>query len=136
MKTWTRVAPGIYRHQGGSLYSRPKVNGRHTWRKLVSSSLKLAKEELAAKRTDQARSAFGLAQDPYLINVTVGTLVRRYQDAGCPDSRRVPRTGKSLKQEESRLKMLLPWWRDMKPQHIDIRTLDAYADSRMKRAEK
>lgn len=130
MKTWHRVAPGIYRHSSGSMYERPVINGRPTWRRLAARTVKLAKEELAAKRTDHARSAFGLAADPYASNTTVGKMCADYLAAGCPDARRLPRVGLGLKQETSRIKMLLPWWQEVKPQHIDIRTLDAYADAR------
>lgn len=87
---WKCVAPGIYSHADtGKFYERPVVNGRRTFRVLKGWNLKLAKEELRAKRTDQARAVFGNAADPYTVTVspTLANLLTRWTKAGCPNAR-------------------------------------------------
>lgn len=131
-KLWTRVAPGIYRYKTGTLYERPVINGRPTWRKLTADGLKLAKQELAAKRTDQTRARLGLAVDPYQGGEkTVGELCQDYLRAGCPDRQRRPKAGTQLDQERSRLNILLEWWASIRPGELNIGRCDAYADFRM-----
>src|SRR5687767_11343035 len=130
MKTWTRVAPGIYRHKSGSLYCHPVIGGKPNFRKLKAHSIRLAKDELAARKTDQSRAAFGLAADPYEKTRTIGQLIEAYKAAGCPDQRRQARTGKPWKQEISRLSLLGPWFGGLTPGAITQRLLDEYADER------
>jgi integrase len=109
MKRYHRAAPGIYvDNRTGNLYERPAIDGRRTWRKLRSRTLKYAKEELAARRTDQGRAAYGLARDPYEgKQKTVKEVCDQYLAAGC--------AGKSelnVYKEENRIEKLLPFWGD------------------------
>jgi hypothetical protein len=55
-KEWQRVADGIWRRSTGTLYERPKIGGRFTFRSLGTGSLKLAKEELHNRRADPAKA--------------------------------------------------------------------------------
>lgn len=87
---WKCVAPGIYSHAiTRKFYERPVVHGRRTFRVLRGWNLKLAKEELRSKRTDQARASFGNAADPYTktISPTVANLLDRWSKAGFPNAR-------------------------------------------------
>ena len=49
-QNWIRVADGIYRRSSGTLYERPIINHRPTWRSLGTKNLKLAREELRKRR--------------------------------------------------------------------------------------
>ncbi len=106
------TAPGLYRDsRTGNFVERPWINGKRTWRKLKSRTLKDAKRELAARQTDHVRSTFGLAKDPYAPpSKTIGDICADYQDAGCPDRQHSPKTGKALAQEVYRLQTLFPFW--------------------------
>lgn len=87
---WKCVAPGIYSHAvTGKFYERPVINGRRTFRVLKGWNLKLAREELRSKRTDQARASLGNASDPYSVTTcpTVAKLLERWTKAGCPNAR-------------------------------------------------
>lgn len=110
MARWVPCGGGVYRDsRTGNFFERPTVDGRRTWRKLPALNLKLAREMLSARRTDQSRAEHGLARDPYLPEPqTVAALAKAYEAAGCPDRHNHPRQGIQLVQEQSRVKLLLP----------------------------
>lgn len=89
MPHWKRVAPGIYTQtKTGAFYERPHVNGRRTFRRLRAWNLKLAKEELAARRTDQTRAAIHHLPDPYTVpkTRTFADVLHLWTKAGYPNA--------------------------------------------------
>jgi integrase len=135
---FTCVAPGIYKENlTGKLYERPYVAGHRTWRKLKSRTLKLAKAELAAKRTDQARAVQGFAKDPYGPPAKfVGELCAEFIKAGCPDRNHRPRSGHALKAEQYRIKKFLPFWTRKLSSHVKAKDCADYYTWRKKRIER
>lgn len=84
---------GVYIDSNGTYYERPTINGKRTWRKLASIKLADAREEVAANRSDQARSSRGLCRDPYGPKcATVTTLIDDFLKAGCPTCKGGSRT--------------------------------------------
>src|SRR5262245_48324037 len=113
MKTWKTIERGIYRHTPtGTLYERPSINGRATFRSLGTSKLSEARETLAARRTDQKRAELGLAKSPYARPEaqTVGEVIQRYLDDGCKDRHLRTRRDKCEKAEKRHCSRLLKWW--------------------------
>src|SRR5262249_18361140 len=106
------VASGIYvDSRTNSFVERPWILGKRTWRKLKSRTLKDAKRELAARRSDQTRASLGLAKDPYAApSKSVGDICTEYKNSDCPDRQLSPKKGKSLEQECYRIETLLPFW--------------------------
>jgi integrase len=136
--SFTRVAPGIYQDsRTGNFFERPTVAGKKTWRKLHGRTLKLAKEELAVRRTDQARSAQGLSRDPYAPEPqSIGELILDYVKADCPDRHHHPRAGKSLADELYRLESLKPFWHKKQPHLIRQSDCALYFTWRKKRIQR
>lgn len=132
--SYIRIAPGIYRDdRTGHLYERPTIDGRRTWRKLNSHTVKLAIDEIRAKRTDQARAAQGLAKDPYAPKEkAIGELCSEYLKARCPDRNHRPRTGSSFDGEKSRIERLLPFWSNRKVSSLKHKDCAAYHSWRKK----
>lgn len=134
-KRWHRVAPGIYRDgRTGNLYERPSINGRPTFRKLRARSLKLAKEELAAKRTLQSQASLGLAQDPYerRKRVQLRALFERWSEAGCPKRNGERSVGRQLDETCRRLDTLDQWWGTLTPPEVSAQACQQYANARRK----
>jgi integrase len=71
---------------------RFQFDGRWTWRKLASITLRSAKEERAKLQADHERAAIGLAEDPFKRRQTVADIVDTYLRVGCPDRYRRART--------------------------------------------
>lgn len=107
-----RIAPGIYRHPLGTLYERPRLNGRRTWRKLHSKALTDARKEIAARRSDHERSKLGLTCDPYDRKraLVVGDVLDFYEKHGFPDQRGMARDASGQRQEALRFPKLREWW--------------------------
>jgi integrase len=131
---YSNVAPGIYKDsRTGHFFERPKINGRRTWRKIDAVNLKIAKEILASRRTDQTRAAHGLARDPYASPPTsVSVLCEAYEKAGCPDRRLHGRNGMQLQQEKNRLEKLIPYFRKFLSNELHPRELAKYFEFRKK----
>ena len=106
-----RVAAGIYRREeDGTLYERPRLTGKRTWRRLWSLTLTQARQEIAARRSDHHRAALGLAEDPYQASPSIQQILDTYAQAGFPsthgrrraqrtqidESRRLDRLGKAF----------------------------------------
>lgn len=135
--SYQRVAEGIYQDpRTGNFYERPTIGGRRTWRKLEGHTLKLARESLAQRRTDQARASRGMARDPYAPKpVTIGTLIELYIAAGCPDRFDQVKAGHQEIKELSRLKILRPFWADRDPESIAVQAdCRRYRESRRRSA--
>jgi hypothetical protein len=130
--SYTCVSPGIYRDsRTGNLFERPWIDGRRTYRKLKGRTITLAKEEQAAKRTDQARSTYGLAKDPYALQPSaVGKLMDDYERAGCPNRHHQQKQGTQLYQELNRLQKLRPFWASRLSDKIKPRDCIDYFNSR------
>lgn len=136
--SYTRIAPLIYKDtRTGNFYERPKVNGRKTWRKLQARTKKLAQEELAARRTDQARAAQGLARDPYAPEPrSIGELCVEYLKAKCPDRNHRPKDGEQLAWMAMRLKNIQPFWSKRLPHQIKLHDCATYYAWRKKRIKR
>ncbi|KAF0178686.1 MAG: hypothetical protein FD161_1730 [Limisphaerales bacterium] len=132
--SYTRVAEGIYRDsRTGHLYERPTIHGRRTFRVLLARSIKIAKEELAAKRTLQGRSRFGLAEDPYTHKpiVLVRAILDAWLSAGGP-KRSGEHRGEIPYDTKKHVEKLSAWWGPKTPAEITPATCQAYASHRRK----
>lgn len=127
-------ADGIYQDSHGTLYERPTIDGRRTWRKLDSVTVRDAKAEMAGKRTLQAQSALGLVRDPYAPPAaTVAELAEGYIKAGCPKKSHHARTGTQLAQEVDRIDTVL---RHLGSYQADgLKPKDAHAFAAARRSE-
>jgi integrase len=126
------VADGIYRDsRTGNLYERPTVHGRRTFRKLQARSIKIAKEEMAAKRTLQGRAAVGLAEDPYTRKpiVDMRTIISAWLGAGCP-KRNGEHRGVIPYNTKKEVEKLSAWWGPKTPAEVSPATCQAYASHR------
>ena|GEM_PF-528819 len=125
------VGGGLYKNNTtGAWYERPWVGGRRTWRKLGARTQKEAREELASRRSDQARSTLGLAKNPYAGGQTLGEVLDAYAQAGYPDRHRVSRSGKARAGEERHTGDLNRLIGTVATEHLEAGTLDRYADQR------
>lgn len=129
----TSCGNGLYRTPDGRFFERPWVNGRRTCLRVHALNLKIAREILAARRTDQARAEAGLARDPYgPPPATVAAILDAYRDAGCPNRRWQPRAGKQLYDERSRISLLAPWWGKRQADKLTVADCLGYWDARQK----
>ena len=101
-KSWTKVADGIYRHSNGTLYERPWIQGKRTFRSLETENLKHAKEELHRRRS-------GYKQESKETTMTVGEVLRRYKTDGYPDKSKDHRPPLMAALEATNVEMLLQW---------------------------
>jgi integrase len=123
------VESGVYQYQGAALdngrsnaprwsnaarwYERPMIGGKQSVRKLASTTLGKAKQEVARKRTEQARAKIGLALDPYAqveAKQTISQLAVFYQECGCPQRSEAKREGKQLIEEKKRVAHLIDFF--------------------------
>lgn len=110
--TRKHIADGIYRDpRTANLYHRPVIRLRRTWRKLDSSTLTMARKEMAVLRTRQIEHKYGVAPDPYAALVTIGQIAKVWIARDCPDRHGRARAGESLKAETARVTRLLPFWK-------------------------
>jgi integrase len=128
--TAKQVAPGIYRDDKGKLWERPRIAQRRTWRRLYALSLKDAKLELAAKRSDQHRSKLGLAKNPYTVSLSVVEVLKEYAQAGFPDSHGRARNQRTALDEQRRLPRLLEWFKTKRVDELTFATAQAYGHTR------
>lgn len=139
---WVRVADGIWRKTKARrpwLYERPTIRGRSTYKALATTSVKLAREELARRRalrqtgaepTDKRREE--AAKDEQLQ--TAGDVIRFYLAAGCPDRKAKQRQRQLGKDAEvAACDMLLGFWDDVPIESITLATCDDYRDWRVKK---
>jgi integrase len=122
---------GLYRHvPSGAWYERPWVDGKRTWRKLKAAKQKEAREELAARRSNQARSKLGLAVNPYAGGQTVVTALDAYEAAGFPDRHRRTRIEKTRVNEARNVGNLRRILGSVDIASLGAQTCDRYADLR------
>lgn len=118
---WKSLGGGVYRDSiTGHFYERPTIAGKRTFRKLVGHNLKLARESMAQRRTAQAKAELGIGKDPYAKATipTVGTLLDKYNEAGCPDRKHRPRAGIQLSQIAARIRLLREFFADHRPGNL------------------
>ena len=114
-KTWQRVADGIWRRgNSGTLFERPKIANRWTFRSLNTKSIKQAKDELARRVTKRLTGSEPTAVVRPAV-VTTGQVIRCYEQDGYSDRHREKRTGRTLTKEEKNCETLLKFW-----QHIPV----------------
>lgn len=127
------ISSGLYRDlRTGHFFERPTIGGRRTWRKIDARTAKVAKEILAARKTDLARFEAGLASDPYATGeVTLGTLLDEYKKAHCPyRNTATVRSSKQLKQETSRVDKLVTYFVSFKISELRILDFTKYWEFR------
>ncbi len=142
---YVREADGIYRQQTSRyLHERPTINGKRTWRSLETKNLKLAKEEFRRRRSAEDRG-----EDPYTekreppaesekaeVPSVVGDALRRYVQDNCPDRNRKKRPERTLADEKTNVKILLPFWDEVAPDDITIALCDKYHDKRVEKVSR
>jgi hypothetical protein len=121
-----RVADGIYRRSSGTLYERPIINGRPTWRSLGTQNLKLAREELHKRRVKGA-----IAYVPKDA-VTAGEVIRCYEQDGYPDRHKEKRAGRTLEKETKNCETLLKFWEHIPVDDVRLAAFDRYHEWRKK----
>src|ERR1051326_5812133 len=118
----------------GPFYERPVIEGRPTFRKLASTTLRFAEDEVARNRVNQRMAEQGLAKDPYARSsaIAIWELCELYVKNGCPKARvkGSPRTPEALKEEIAIVGRLKAWWGKKKWDAIALEDCDAYARSR------
>jgi hypothetical protein len=138
-KNWKRVAAGIWRNKSGTLYERPKVDGRWTYRSLETDDLVVAKtrfhrrragvEETPPTQTPQPPPA--RADEPE--TVLVGQVIQRYQQDGYRDRQRQQRPELTRTAEEGYCQMRLGFWERVPARDVTIATCDRYHTWRKER---
>jgi integrase len=125
------VESGIYRKTAnGVYYERPSLNGRRTWRSLKTKNLKHARETLHKNRTE---SKDGQNFQIELKTLTVGDILRRYQNDGFPDKHLGKRSARSIENETYHCGNLLKFWDVILFREVNDTICDKYADWRKKR---
>lgn len=121
---YTGQGGGIYRdNRTGNLYERPKINGRPTWRKLQSRTLKAARDEHARNRVAQIDARLGRAEDPYQpAGANLGQLLDEYKAT--------LRTDHVAAVKEKNRVLKLAWWKNLSTDQINRANAIAYANFR------
>jgi hypothetical protein len=126
-QNWIRVADGIYRRSSGTLYERPIINHRPTWRSLGTKNLKLAREELHKRRIKGEASYV-----PKPTVVTTGQVIRCYEQDGYSDRHREKRTGRTMTKEKKNCETLLKFWQHIPVDAVTLAACDRYHEWRKK----
>lgn len=131
--TWVRVADGVWRNvklkKKKTLFERPKINGAATFRSLHTDQVRLAKEELARRKTlrlygiestqnrlDCPHSALRLVTEtPSSAGrsrdvATMGSIIRYYQQSDHPDRYKQQRPERTRRDETRHCSLLLEFW--------------------------
>ncbi len=128
-KSWTKVADGIYRHSNGTLYERPWIQGKRTFRSLETENLKHAKEELHRRRS-------GYKHESKETTMTVGEVLRRYKTDRYPDKSKDHRPPLMAALEATNVEMLLQWWEKIPVDDVTPATCDKYFEWRKAKVKK
>ena len=129
--TIVHVETRIYRNPSSRVYyERPFVNGRRTWRSLLTQNLKFAREELHRRR---AGVSYSLLVKSEPAPVTVGEIIRRYQKDDYPDRQKHPRQGRTLESETRNCSVLLKFWDYFAADKVSLVECDRYHDWRKRR---
>lgn len=126
IQEWTRVADGIYRRSSGTLYERPLISKRPTWRSLGTQNLKIAREELHKRRV-KGQEAYSKP-----IAVNTGQVIRCYEKDGYPDRHKQPRQERTLRVERDNCKKLLEFWEHVATEAVTLAVCDRYHEWRTK----
>ena len=122
---------GLYQHGAcGTWYERPWIDGKRTWRKLEARTQKEARQELIARRADQARSKLGLAVNPYAMGRTLSDVLDCYARAGFLNKHRQGRPEKARLTEERNVANLQRLLGMVAVERFAIPDCDRYADIR------
>jgi integrase len=124
------IERGLYRTPSGVFFERLTLNGKRTWRRLYSRTLKDAREEMSAKRADHGRSKLGLARDPYVRIHTVKEVLDRYLADGTPDRRGRPRPDRTALDERRRMPRLLEAFGTLKVTDLSFPRLKSFGEQR------
>ncbi|MEI8289647.1 MAG: site-specific integrase [Verrucomicrobiota bacterium] len=131
-KTWQRVADGIWRRgNSGTLFERPKIANRWTFRSLNTKSIKQAKDELARRVTKRMTGSEPTATVKPTV-VTTGQVIRCYEQDGYPDRHKQPRQGRTLDAEKQKCKILMKFWEHILTDNITLALCDRYHEWRKK----
>lgn len=128
----SRVAENLYRDERGFL-ARVYIRGVRKWRRLKARTKREAVKELAAKVSQAEQAKLGLARDPWFSeSLTIGELIEDYKKAGMPKNDRQPRKGTNAKQVEEFIEKLTPFWKNKRPDTIEVGDLERYHERRRK----
>jgi integrase len=131
-KTWQRVADGIWRRgNSGTLFERPKIGNRWTFRSLNTKSIKPAKDELALRVTKRKTGTEPTAVVRPAV-VTTGQVIRCYEKDVYPDRHKQPRQGRTLVVEKANCATLLKFWEHIPTEAVTLATCDRYHEWRKK----
>jgi hypothetical protein len=123
-KAWERIADSIWRNNvSGMLYERPKINGKFTFRSLMTKNQKHAKEEFHRRRS-------GVTNTSKISTITTGAVIRKYQESDYPDQQRQPRPARMHELEERNCKVLMSFWDKVPVDEVTIANCDRYHDTR------
>ena len=123
-KAWERIANSIWRNNAsGMLYERPKINGKFTFRSLMTKNQKHAKEEFHRRRS-------GVTNTAKISTITTGAVIRKYQESDYPDQQRQQRPARMHELEERNCKVLLPFWDKIPVDEVTIANCDRFHDTR------
>jgi integrase len=143
-KNWKRVFQGIWRNKSGTLYERPQVDGKWTFRSLKTSDLEEAKTEFYRRRSGKpeeqpqpaARPAPATAEavtpstppspPAQVKTVLVGEVIQRYAADGYRDRHRQRRPETTEKAEASSCEMLLKFWEKISVDDVTLGACDRY----------
>jgi len=129
----TVIANGIYQDAHGRFWIRPVVGGKRTWKKLYALVFRHAQEEAADLLVAHRRSLSGGSRSPFVRAKNFGDLAALYLAAGCPNSRGMARNARFIALEKVRLENLKRYYGPTPLEDIDLTTLGAYRNWRIKR---
>jgi len=131
-KSWQRVADGIWkRGSSGTLFERPKIANRWTFRSLNTKSIKQAKDELAGRVTKR-RDGSEPTASVRPAAVTTGQVISCYEKDGFPDRHKQVRQGRTLEVEQSNCITLHKFWEHIPTDAVTLAICDRYHEWRKK----
>ena len=126
-KNWKRAAAGIWRNKSGTLYERPKVDGRWTYRSLETEDLEVGKTRFHQRRAGvEEKLQLAPAQATQAETVLVGHVIQKYQQDGYRDRQRQQRPELTRTAEEGYCEMLLGFWEHVPVHDVTIAACDRY----------
>lgn len=121
------------KRKDGSTYLEENYTGRYRWqgkdkfvplgpnKEEAERELALLVRELKAGRVSGVIEQLRMRQD-----ITIGQLIAKYEEAGCPDRHKEAREGKRLKAQTYILTMVEKWWAPKHPEKVTIADCDSY----------
>jgi len=135
MPVFSPLGGGLYRHnKTGTMYERPWIAGRRTWRSLETSREKTARDEMARRRHTDLASRTGSVISPYArpASTKIGEIIQAYIKAGCPDRLRNERDPGTKQNQLRHCANLLDHLGRIDVEDITLRLMDEYCDRRVK----